>query len=80
LGRAADIVCYDKNKKIISAKTVCCALEDMGGVYGIGYISPSATHVDTRDKSKQWWGDESKSGTPNIKKLGYSSFHDYFNT
>lgn len=79
LGRAADIVCYDKDKKIISAKTVCCALEDMGGIYGIGYISPSATHVDTRDKSKQWWGDESKSGAPNIKKLGYSSFHDYFN-
>lgn len=79
LGRAADIVCYDKNGKIINAKKVCCTLEDMGGIYGIGYISERAVHVDTRAKSKKWWGDETKSGSPNISKLGYNSFHDYFN-
>lgn len=78
LGRAADIVCYDKKNRIISAKKVCCALEDMGGIYGIGYISTNSTHVDTRDKSKKWWGDETKAGAPNISKLGYNSFHDYF--
>lgn len=78
LGRAADIVCYDKNGRIISAKKVCCTLEDMGGIYGIGYISENAVHVDTRLKSKKWWGDETKSGSPNINKLGYNSFHDYF--
>lgn len=79
LGRAADIICYDKNKKPIDAKKVCCTLEDMGGIWGIGYISPTAVHVDTRDRDKKWWGDETKSGCPNISRLGYSSFHDYFN-
>lgn len=79
LGRAADVVCYDKNGKIISAKRVCCTLEDMGGIYGIGYISERATHIDTRNKSIKWWGDETKSGSPNIIKLGYNSFHKYFN-
>ena len=79
LGRAADIVCYDKNNKIIDARKVCCTLEDFGNVYGIGYISNSAVHVDTRAASKKWWGDETKSGCPNISKLGYNSFHKYFN-
>ena len=79
LGRAADIICYDKNRKPIDARKVCCTLEDMGNVYGIGYISSTATHVDTRDFSRKWWGDETKSGCPNISKLGYNSFHKYFN-
>lgn len=79
LGRAADIVCYDKDNKIIPAKKVCCTLEDIGGIYGIGYISATAVHVDTRSKSQKWWGDETKPGSPNISKLGYSSFHKYFN-
>lgn len=78
LGKAADIVCYDQNGKIIPAKKVCCTLEDFGDVYGIGYISQNATHVDTRDKSKKWWGDETRAGAPNISRLGYNSFHDYF--
>lgn len=74
LGRAADIVCYNKQGNIISAKKVCCALEDMGGIYGIGYISPTAVHIDTRPKNKKWWGDETKKNSPTI-----NSFHDYFN-
>ena len=78
LGRAADITCYDKKGKIIPAQYVCIALEDMGNVYGIGYITPTSTHVDTRSKDKKWWGDETKSGAPNISRLGYNSFHDYF--
>lgn len=78
LGRACDFTAYDKNGKIIDAKKICCLLEDMG-VWGIGYISPTSVHVDTRLKSKQWWGDETKAGSPNISKLGYKSFHDYFN-
>lgn len=78
LGKAADIICYDQYKKIIPAAIVCCTLEEMGNVYGIGYISATATHVDTRDKAHKWWGDETKSGCPNISKLGYSSFFDYF--
>lgn len=79
LGRAADVVCYSKYGKIISAKKVCCTLEDMGGIYGIGYISENATHIDTRAQASKWWGDETKSGSPNITKLGYNSFHKYFN-
>lgn len=79
LGRAADIVCYGKDGKIIPAQKVCCKLEDMGGIYGIGFISQNAVHVDTRSKSTKWWGDETKSGSPNISKLGYTSFHKYFN-
>lgn len=78
LGQAVDITCLDKNGKVISAKKVCCTLEDFGNVYGIGYISENSVHADTRAKSKQWFGDETKSGAPNIKKLGYKSFHDYF--
>ena len=77
LGRACDFTAYDKNGKIIDAKKICCLLEDMG-VWGIGYISPTSVHCDTRAKSKQWWGDETKAGSPNISKLGYKSFHDYF--
>lgn len=79
LGRAADVVCYSKDGKIIPAEKVCCTLEDMGGIYGIGYISKTAVHIDTRSKSSKWWGDETKSGSPNITKLGYNSFHKYFN-
>lgn len=79
LGRAADVVCYGKDGKIIPAEKVCCKLEDMGGIYGIGYISPNAVHVDTRSKTSKWWGDETKPGSPNISKLGYNSFHKYFN-
>ncbi len=78
LGRAADVVCYGRDGKIIPAEKVCCVLEDMGGIYGIGYISPNAVHVDTRSKSKKWWGDETKPGSPNISKLGFGSFHKYF--
>ena len=78
LGRAADITCYDKKGRVIPAQYVCVALEDMDNVYGIGYITPTSTHVDTRSKDKKWWGDESKSGAPNISRLGYNSFHDYF--
>ena len=74
LGRAADVICYDKQGNIIPAKKVCCALEDMGGIYGIGYISPTAVHIDTRPKNKKWWGDETKKNSPAI-----NSFHDYFN-
>lgn len=79
LGRAADIVCYDKKNNPISGKEVCCALEDMGGIYGIGFISTYAVHVDTRPEAKKWWGDETKNNGVSITNLGYNSFHDYFN-
>lgn len=79
-GKAADIVCYDKYGKVIPAKRVCCVLEDMGNVYGVAYINERAVHVDTRagSNTNRYFGDESKVGSPNITKLGYKSFHDYF--
>ena len=80
LGKAADIVCYGKDGNPISAKLVCCTLEDFGDVYGIGYIGPYSTHVDTRSALNKWWGDESVSGFPSISRIkpGYKSFYDYF--
>lgn len=77
MGRAADIICYGQNKKPIPAAEVCCALEDMGGIYGIGYISPTAVHVDTRLEENKWWGDETKGGR-SIQQIGCDTFHDYF--
>lgn len=69
-GRAADCVCYGKDNKPISAKIVCCALEDMG-VLGIGYISANdiSVHCDTR--------------TIKFFEIEYlnksiNSFHEYF--
>ena len=78
-GRAVDITCYDKKGNVISAKTVCVTLENMGGIYGIGFISNTAVHVDTRPMSQKWYGDETVAGAPSIEKLGYHSFADYFN-
>lgn len=74
-GKAADIVCYDKEGKI-SAKLVCCAAESLGFT-GVGYISANSTHVDVRSGAK-WWGDETK-GNKSISKInGSQSFYDYF--
>lgn len=57
LGKAADFVAYDKNNKIIHAKYVCCAAQDLN-VQGIGFIADNATHIDTRSADKKWWGNE----------------------
>lgn len=58
LGNAADIVCYDKNNKVISSKLVCCAAQDVGFL-GIANIDNSytATHVDVRPNNR-WYGNE----------------------
>ena len=42
LGKASDFMCKDKNGNIISAKRICCFLEDIG-VNGIGYINDNYT-------------------------------------
>lgn len=57
LGKAADFVAYDKDNKIIHAKYVCCAAQDLG-INGIGFIADNATHIDTRDVKNKWWGNE----------------------
>lgn len=67
-GLAADIICK-KNGKIVSAKKVCCAAQDLG-MDGIAFISSTATHVDVR--GYRWWADETK----NNKKV--SDFYAYY--
>lgn len=49
LGKAADVVCYDKNGKIIDARIVCCVAQDLN-FKGIANISLKyqATHLDVR--------------------------------
>jgi hypothetical protein len=76
-GCAADFTCKDKANNIISAKLVCCYLEDLG-INGIGYINSNYTHVDTRTGMYKWWGDETKPNSPSITKFGYNSFYTYF--
>lgn len=55
LGMAADIVCYDQQKRPITSTDVCCAAQDCGA-HGIGMIGPYSVHVDVRDG--HWWGVE----------------------
>lgn len=77
LGEASDIKLFDKSGKIISAKLVCQKLCEYGNVFGIGYISETSTHIDTRPKLYIWFGDETK-GVSLIKN-GYTDFNEYFN-
>lgn len=61
-GQAADIVCYDKDGRIISSKIICCAAQE-SGFGGIANIDNTytATHVDTRTSNK-WYGNEAVAG------------------
>lgn len=79
-GKAVDFICFDKNGKVVDAKKICCILEDLGKIYGIGYISPNAVHmdIDFRTKSKKWWGDETTKGQRTIQFFGYNSWYKYF--
>lgn len=77
-GMAADIRPYDKSGKVINAKIVCNKLCDYGNIFGIGYISETAVHADSRPKSAIWFGDETN-GTSLIKS-GYTSFSEYFDS
>lgn len=72
-GTAADIVCYDRDGKIISAQKVTCAAQDIGFA-GIANISAKhqAVHVDVR-MSGTYKGDETK-GTSSVTK----DFYDYW--
>lgn len=69
-GTAWDISAYDKNGKKISAKLICCYLQDLG-VKGIGYIGSTSVHYDLR--SSRFWFDETKGN----KSIG-SDFYSYF--
>ena len=77
LGKAVDFCAYGKDLKPISAKQVCCYLEDLG-VYGIGYINENYTHTDTRDINHKWWGDETKANLCQQRKDNFSFCHETF--
>lgn len=59
-GKAADVICYDKNGLVVSPKVVCIGLEALKYQGGVGYISDNAntTHVDVR--GYKCWFDESR--------------------
>lgn len=73
-GNAADIVCYDKDGKIISSKKVCCAAQDLnfGGIANID-STYTATHVDVRS-SNFWKGDETITTAYSITDDFYSYY------
>jgi peptidoglycan hydrolase-like protein with peptidoglycan-binding domain len=81
-GCAVDFIAWDKSGKIIPSAQVVLALEELGGVYGIGLNcggSKSSTHVDCRPAACKWWGDESIKGWPSISRIkpGCTSYHVY---
>lgn len=67
-GMAADIMCYDSENNLISAKDVCIAAEDLG-ILGIGYGS-NYNHIDTREQKSYF--DETNG------QVGIDSFYNYF--
>ena len=78
-GKAADIVCYGKDGKIIHTKYVCCMATEVG-FGGVANISANyrATHVDTR--TTKYYGDE----IYNYSSIWYrnskwTDFYTYFN-
>lgn len=73
LGKAADVVCYDKNGKIIDARIVCCAAQDLN-FKGIANISLKyqATHLDVRTNGT-YKGNEAVSNNTVCK-----DFYEYF--
>ena len=79
-GNAADIVCYDKNGKVINAKIVCCIAADLGfgGVANISSLY-RAVHVDVRSGSK-YYGDESKKDSLRWRSIWYrnSKYTDFY--
>ena len=54
-GQAADVNCWRGNKRVHGSE-ICCALQELGWVHGIGWIAGCAVHVDTREN--QYWFDE----------------------
>lgn len=72
-GKAADVVCYDKDGKIINAKIVCCVAQDLR-FKGIANISTNyqATHLDMRTLGI-YKGNEAVSSNTVTK-----NFYEYF--
>lgn len=74
LGKAVDCKFYDNAGKLISAKIVCCAAQDIG-FSGIANISKAykSVHLDVGTRTKPYRGDEIF-GTNSVT----ADFYDYF--
>lgn len=70
-GMAVDINVWKNEKERFTSKEICLALEDLGWNHGIGIISNTAVHIDTR--TKKYWFDERKGNA----SIG-NSFYTYF--
>lgn len=70
-GQAVDINCWKNDKERFSSKEIALALEDLGWNKGIGIISDTAVHIDSRDT--KYYFDERN----NNKSIG-SSFYTFY--
>lgn len=76
LGQAADINVWKSSTERFTAKEIVLALNDLGWNHGIGYITNTAVHVDTRDS--KYWFDE-RYDCKSIKTIrGTDNWYDYF--
>lgn len=73
-GIAADIVCFDKNKKVIPSKYICCVAQDIG-FPAIAKIDDISVHVDVRSYGG-WFGDETLTNGTTYSCT--QDFYDYF--
>lgn len=71
LGKASDVMFYDKDGNIIDTKYISCVAQEIG-FNGIARISNTSIHLDVRD-GKRYLGDETKS-TNTVTK----DFYDYY--
>lgn len=70
-GMAVDINVWKNDKTRYSSKDICIALEDLSWKHGIGIISTTAVHIDSR--TSKYWFDERKGNA----SIG-NSFYTYF--
>lgn len=70
-GMAVDFNCY-KDGKVLTAKEIALALEDLGWNHGIGLISKNAIHIDSRP-NKYYFNEMNGN-----RSIG-NSFYTYYN-
>ena len=70
-GMAVDINVWKNKTERYTSKEICLALEDLGWNHGIGIISNTAVHIDSR--SNKYWFDERN----HCKSIG-DSFYTFY--